>query len=171
MCPEYFTDFKFIQFRLSPQPGESERLLAALVGFFATWWVGILIALLLGAVGIQSLEWKAFLKLKIRAITITFVVTVILGIVGYIIGLIGSNALGNDKLHVFHLAGYPEMYEALLQVKDIKGFVTVGYIHTFSYLGGFAGMVIAMFYQFRQVKFLRNTLKKAFDVIKEDDVD
>jgi hypothetical protein len=171
ICSEYFTNFKFIQFRISPELRESERLASALVGLLATWWVGVPIGIILGPIGIQSLEWKTFLTLKMRAIAITFVVAILFGVAGYLLGLIGSTATFDKQLHIQHLAGYPEMYEALLQVKDVKGFIVVGYIHTFSYLGGLVGMMIALFYQFRKVRFLRKTMKKIFNAVKEDELE
>src|SRR5688572_4894387 len=52
ISPEYYTKFKFYQFRLADEGDEaifqSPRLWVSLVGFMATWWTGIPIAVILG---------------------------------------------------------------------------------------------------------------------------
>src|SRR5713226_9438669 len=50
VSPEYFTKFKFRQFGLvdTPLPG---RVRASMVGFLASWWIGIPIGVLVGAAG------------------------------------------------------------------------------------------------------------------------
>ena len=47
---EYFTKFKFIQFGVR-DAFLSERVGAGLVGFLASWWMGIPLGLLCGAAG------------------------------------------------------------------------------------------------------------------------
>ncbi len=54
ISPEYYTKFKFYQFGLLEQgvtvAPEEHRLMAGMVGFFATWWMGIAIGIILGIV-------------------------------------------------------------------------------------------------------------------------
>ena len=47
---EYFTKFKFIQFGLQ-DPSVPERIRAAVVGFRASWWMGIPLGALCGVAG------------------------------------------------------------------------------------------------------------------------
>src|SRR5262245_33686245 len=49
VSPEYFTRFKFLQFRLL-DPAVPERVRTAEVGFLASWWMGLPVGLLTGAV-------------------------------------------------------------------------------------------------------------------------
>lgn len=41
LAPEYFTKFKFLQFQLTESP-LPDRFPAGVVGFLATWWVGLI---------------------------------------------------------------------------------------------------------------------------------
>lgn len=47
VSPEYYTRFKFLQFRML-DASVPERLRAAQVGWRATWWMGLLLGILTG---------------------------------------------------------------------------------------------------------------------------
>src|ERR1700694_4054811 len=50
VAPEYFTRFKFLQFKLL-DPTVPERVRVAQVGFLASWWMGLPLGLLIGLGG------------------------------------------------------------------------------------------------------------------------
>ncbi|MFT5858336.1 MAG: hypothetical protein ACI865_000422 [Flavobacteriaceae bacterium] len=168
ICPEYFTNFKFIQFSTPHELSNSPRLAVALVGFKATWWVGIPIGLLLCPLGIIKLTSFDFFKLKVKSIARVFAVTFAVGLIGYLIGQISLETMSLQPIMTGINASHSELALALTQVKDLRGFSLVGQIHIYSYIGGVAGLIVALFYQMRQTKFLRKEMKQFFDLIKED---
>ena len=147
ISPEYFTHFKFVQFRIAEGLRDYERLAAAVVGFLSTWWVGILLAIPLGIIGYQKLDAEQYRKSKIRSVKIIFSVAILFGVIGYLVGLyyVSSTAdwpvnAGNfERIGVFDLEGW-------------DNFMIVGVIHKFSYLGALLGLLFALVNQFRQVK-------------------
>jgi hypothetical protein len=58
ISPEYYTKFKFYQFGLYDIGNEAHlphpRTAVAVVGFLATWWMGLPIGAVLGAVGMMQ---------------------------------------------------------------------------------------------------------------------
>jgi hypothetical protein len=61
VSPEYFTKFKFIQFHLL-DVDLPDRARAAMVGFLASWWMGIPLGILCGAAGFVQRSpdsWRA----------------------------------------------------------------------------------------------------------------
>lgn len=154
---EYFTNFKFIQFGISHDLRESERLASCLVGFLATWWVGIPIALVSGGIGIRKLDIREFKQLKIRSIIITFSVAVLFGILGYLFGLMKFSNMADWPVNIGGRSANSEMQIAMSTIKDLPSFWVVGTIHNFSYLGGVIGLIVSVIFQIRIVKFRKNT--------------
>lgn len=141
ISPEYYTKFKFYQFRLAlngdeaifPQP----RLYVAIVGLMATWWVGLFAGMILGLVGFVHKDLKAMWRFSFRSILIAIATTIVFGLIGY---LVGKFALGDTQLY------YPK------NIIDRKAFITVGSIHNFGYLGGLLGIIAGIVYQLKQRK-------------------
>ncbi len=157
---EYFTNFKFIQFGISHDLRESERLASCLVGFLATWWVGIPIALVSGGIGIRKLDLREFKQLKIKSIIITFSVAVLFGILGYIFGLIKFSNMTDWPVNIGGRSANSEMQIAMSTIKDWPSFWIVGTIHNFSYLGGLIGLIVNVIFQIRIVKSRNNGTNK-----------
>ena len=136
---EYYTKFKFYQFRLAfigdeailPNP----RSYVALVGFMATWWTGLIIGLIQGLIGFIHPDHKIMFKVVLQSILITLIVTVLTGFAGFIYG----------KLFLSD----PEWYFPNNLI-DKPSFVTVGSIHNFGYLGGFLGLITGIVFQFKK---------------------
>ena len=156
ISPEYFTNFKFIQFEISDYLRNSERLATSLIGFMATWWVGIPIGIILGFQGIKSLDSNYFLKIKTKALGITFFTTVIFGFIGFIFWKIFRYKYQDWPMNIGGRISNPELAEAFLQIKDIESFLAVGFIHNFSYIGGAIGLLIAIIFQIKKIKKLSN---------------
>lgn len=137
ISPEYFTKFKFIQFRLVDENMHmhmSDRAGAIIVGFMATWWVGIPIGLFYAATLMFFKNTENLYKIYYKTVAITFSITIIFSIIGYCIGLINEN---NHHIPNWY---YPE------NLKDVYSFIIVGNIHNFSYLGGAFGLMTGTLY-------------------------
>ena len=132
IAPEYFTKFKFIQFRLvdeNMQMHMSNRAGAVIVGFMATWWVGIPIGITYAAFLMTFKEKLNLYRFYWKAIGITLNVTILFSLIGYIQGIV------EVKNH--HI---PNWYfpEGLI---NIDRFIIVGNIHNLSYMGGTVGLM------------------------------
>src|SRR5262245_12384427 len=75
---EYFTKFKFEQFGLADAPFP-ERIRASLVGLLASWWMGIPIGLLVGALGFIHRGHRRMLEVSLWSILVTVGFTLLFG--------------------------------------------------------------------------------------------
>lgn len=147
---EYYTKFKFIQFGLSEWGGGinigtakqpeiqliNPRLGVAIVGFMATWWVGLFIGIILGLVGFIYSDGKKMLRMTLWAILLTICVALITGFLGL---FYGKCILVNDPPNWF----FPS------NLIDQKNFIMVGAMHNFSYLGGMFGLLVSVIFMMR----------------------
>lgn len=134
---EYFTRNKFQQFAYAEPRNGSERLFAGTIGFLATWWVGALLAWVMARVAILKGWGMPSLREFSGAFAITFSVSflVALGGLGY----------GFWRKTTGYAGSWIEWMDAL-GVVDREAFMTVGYIHNSSYLGGVLGTFVAIGY-------------------------
>ncbi len=136
ISPEYFTKFKFIQFRLvdeNMQMHLSNRVGAIIVGFMATWWAGIPIGLFYAITLMFFKSTENLYKLYYKTVAITFAITILTSFVGYI-------------YWKFFLEQNPPNWYLPETVRDTNSFFCVGSIHNFSYLGGGIGLMAGMLY-------------------------
>lgn len=143
ISPEYYTKFKFIQFGLLESydtPIRNLRLMVAVTGWMATWWVGLIIGIILSFLYLKHKSFGIMIKASVKAILITIALAIISGIAGY---TYGSLIMINQ----------PETYAGWYipeSVTDINSFVIVGSIHNFSYIGALTGLIIAIYFNFRK---------------------
>jgi hypothetical protein len=130
---EYFTKFKFIQFRLLDAE-IPERIRAAQVGFLASWWMGIPLGLLCGLAGFvqrsPTLMWRALIWSLL--ISSTFALAV--AIAGLAYGLAQTRTID------------PATYRGWFvppDVNELRRFLCAGYMHNFAYLGGASSIPVA----------------------------
>lgn len=137
ISPEYYTKFKFYQFGLVDTGNEAilpnPRVEVSVVGFLATWWMGIPIGLILGLVGLIHKDNIQMLNATMKAIVLTVIVTFATGLIGLIYGKFYLAETGVDWW-------LPE------NLIDIKNFIAVGSMHNFSYLGGLNGLIAGSIY-------------------------
>ncbi len=158
ISPEYYTKFKFVQFRLESMGlGENigtgkapeiflhnPRLGVTIVGVLATWWVGLIIGILLGLIGLFHTNGSTMFKVTIKAFLITMMIAFITGLAGLLFG------------KLFLLANHPNWYIAD-NVLDRDSFILVGSMHNFSYLGGLIGLAIGVIYTYNQKRKLASS--------------
>ena len=85
VSPEYFTKFKFEQFRLvdSPLP---DRVKAGIVGFLASWWMGIPIGILVGSMGLMHRGHQRMLQVSLQSFVLVVGFTLVVGLAGLAYG-------------------------------------------------------------------------------------
>lgn len=147
ISPEYYTKFKFYQFGLLEEGSdhvneafEKPRAAAALVGFLATWWMGVPIGLVLGLLGYSAQKNRTIICIK--AVLITVAIALVFGLIGYAIGK-------------FFLAELDFNWPLPENVVDQNNFIVVGTMHNFSYLGGLAGLLFGSIYILKQKRRLK----------------
>ena len=132
---EYFTKFKFIQFNLS-WAYESPRLGAALVGFLATWWMGLILCSILGLFGFMLKNPRTMRVSLLQAIGVAVVVTFFTGIGGLIYGY--------QTVNSETVASYMQWVHP--GVTNPVQFIRVGFMHNASYLGGVIGLLAGIIF-------------------------
>jgi hypothetical protein len=114
------------------------------IGFLATWWMGLFIGLLLGLLALIFPDHKTMTIALKKAIGFVLMITVITGAAGFLYGK-------------FILAGNGVGWWLPNDLFDKSSFITVGSIHNFSYLGGIIGLLVAILYLlFRKIRSKQN---------------
>ena len=154
---EYYTKFKFIQFGLdnwglghnigtekAPEINiAAPRIGAAIIGILATWWVGLIIGIFLGLVGLQHRNGKEMFSATTKAIAVTIGIALLTGLI----------RLAYGKLF---LVDNPPNWFLPENLIDQGAFIMVGSMHNFSYLGGLIGLVVGIGVSRKQKKKYQN---------------
>ncbi|WP_261509885.1 hypothetical protein [Chryseobacterium paludis] len=135
ISPEYYTLFKFPQFGIE-RLHLNTRIKVGIVGFLATWWVGLFLGIVYGLISV-FLDPKKVLKVTIRSILINLCVTILFGIVGYLYAFL-------------FLSPESTNWYIPSKTKDVHSFINVGSIHNFGYIGGIIGLCIGVIYQIKK---------------------
>jgi hypothetical protein len=133
VAPEYFTKFKFRQFGLTDTPLPA-RVRASMVGFLASWWMGIPIGLLLGAAGFIHRGHHRMLRISLWSLLVTVVFTLLFGLGGLLYGYVQTTHIDVTEYRGWFI---PD------DVTDLRRFLCAGFMHNSSYLGGVLAIVVA----------------------------
>lgn len=137
VAPEYFTKFKFPQFRLleSPLP---ERVRASLIGFYASWWMGLPIGILIGAAGFIHRGARRMFSVSFKALLLAAGFTLLFGLCGLLYGYVRTTHIDVSQYRSWFI---PD------DVTDLRRFLCAGYMHNASYLGGVLAIPVAWIFQ------------------------
>lgn len=127
VAPSYYHDFKFIQFAV--EPPLQNRIGASIVGWHATWWMGILIGLPIYIAGLFVRGNAQFCRAYFRAALLVVAIALLVGL--------GALALSFVYINEQHLPNWMSGRS----VDDPVAFARAGMMHNFSYLGGFVGLI------------------------------
>ena len=132
VSPDYFHAFKFHQFGI-PE-GLQGRVGASIVGWRASWWMGLFIGVPVLLVGLILPGWKVYLSRCLIAFAVVAGTALLVGL--------GALLYAYLTISEASLPGYwyPD------QVADKVAFARAGTMHNFSYLGGFLGIVTGSLY-------------------------
>ncbi len=130
---EYFTVFKFDQFGFSDLGMQSPRLTTAWIGILATWWMGLILGAFLSILGLIHSDYKTMFRFVMRSIYITFIVTILSGVLGYVVGWFDTET--------YKSCCFP------YNIQDPINFTLVGSIHSYGYAGAPIGAVLGILYQ------------------------
>jgi hypothetical protein len=130
---EYFTKFKFRQFRLL-DASVPERLRAAEVGFLASWWMGVPLGLLTGVAGFIHPTAKQMRKALFLSLLLIAGFTLMFALAGLVYGFM--------KTQTFALSNYAGWFVPK-GLEQPRRFICAGYMHNAAYLGAVAAVPAA----------------------------
>ena len=132
VSPEYFTTFKFRQFEVPDSI--RNRFGAAIVGWSASWWMGIVIGPPLLLVALWHRNPTAYVRHTLRAFAVVAFTALIFGL--------GALAWASATLTPDNLPHFMARHK----VDDPVAFARAGTMHNASYLGGLAGVLTGTAY-------------------------
>jgi hypothetical protein len=131
VSPDYFFAFKFHQFAI-PEDLRN-RIGASMVGWQASWWMGLIIGVPVLLVGLILPDGKSYLTHGLLAFAVIACTTLVVGL--------GALVHGTFTITEGELPGY--WYP---QGVDRVAFARAGNMHDFSYLGGGMGIITGSVY-------------------------
>jgi hypothetical protein len=134
VSPEYFTKFKFRQFGLANSP-LPERIRASMIGFLASWWMGIPIGILIGLTGFMHEGYRRMFKVSMWSFLVVVAFTLLFGLCGLLFGWLQTRSI--------NIADYQTVWFIPDDVVDLRRFLCAGYMHNSSYLGGMLAILVA----------------------------
>lgn len=134
---EYYTLFKFNQFGIEHLKLNT-RIKVGIVGFLATWWVGLFLGIIYALISL-FINSDKILKITLKSIMLNMLITIFFGISGFFFGYI---FLKPETIHWYIPSG----------TKNIQSFINVGSIHNFGYIGGLVGLIFGIAYQIKTSK-------------------
>jgi hypothetical protein len=143
VSPEYFTKFKFLTFDLV-DVDLPERVRASIVGFYASWWMGMPIGALIALPGFAQRGYKEMFSVSFRAMLLAVGFTLLFGLCGLIYGYYETASID--------LTEYGNWYIPSGAV-DLRRFLCAGYMHNSAYIGGTLSIFVGWTYQvFERIK-------------------
>jgi hypothetical protein len=132
VSPDYFHAFKFNQFGI-PE-GLRDGIGASIVGWHASWWMGIIIGVPVLLVGLVMPDARSYFSRVLIAFAVVAATALVVGL--------GALADACSSITASNLPGYryPD------GVTDKVAFARAGAMHNFSYLGGFIGIITGSLY-------------------------
>ena len=119
VAPEYFTKFKFKQFGFVDTP-LPERVRASMVGFLASWWMGIPIGWLVGAMGFIHRDYREMFRVTMWSFLVAIGFTLLFGLCGLVYGYFQTAHIDVANYHGWFI---PE------DVADLRRFLCASYMH------------------------------------------
>jgi len=137
VAPDYFTQFKFRQFRIDTSM--PARIGAAIVGWKAAWWMGIVLGLVLIPLGLFIRGYANYFRGMIRVFGVVAATALVVGLAALAYAFVMVDAASVGKITRY---GH--------EINDSVAFARAATMHNYSYFGGLAGIVtggVAVFWQ------------------------
>jgi hypothetical protein len=132
VAPEYFTRFKFLQFKLL-DPTVPERVRVAQVGFLASWWMGLPLGLLIGLGGFLQQTAGRMMRVLGLSILLSFGFALVFALCGLAYGYVQTRHID--------LGDYRGWF--LPPGVAVRSFLCAGYMHNAAYIGGALAIPVA----------------------------
>ena len=140
ISPEFYTKFTFFNFAILDDYGREFNgnwtFALIWVGFFSTWWFGLLTGLILGIVGMKYSDEKQMLNKTLKSILIVIGIIIMFGFAGYGIAELNPSEIITN-------------YNFPFEIEHKVDFNKVIKIHNYSYLGAIVGLIIGTLNQIK----------------------
>src|SRR5205814_10046023 len=113
------TKFKFRQFGFV-DTSLPQRVRASMVGFLASWWMGVPIGLLVGAAGFIHRGHRRMLRVSLWSLLVTVGFTLLFGLCGLLYGYLQTQHTDVGEYRGLFI---PD------DVTDLRRFLCAGYLH------------------------------------------
>lgn len=133
---EFFTELMFERFGFVEYGITTPRLTASIIGAWSTWWIGIISGFIFSTIGLFSSVPKDMIKSISYATLIMLATTIVIGLLGLCYGFFGLSGLEKNCC-------FP------LQINNVKNFIAVSEMHSFSYVGGAVGLFLGVLSQIK----------------------
>ena len=134
---EYFTKFKFGQFGLADLAWP-DRIRTAMIGFAASWWMGVPIGVLVGGLGWIHRDAARMWRVSLASFGVVVGVALLVGLGGLAWGFWATRG----EIKSADYAGWFVPSD----VTDLRRFLCAGWMHNASYLGGVLAIGAAWIY-------------------------
>lgn len=125
----YFHDFKFAQFGIGEDM--QNRMGASLVGWRASWWMGLIVGMPAFLLGFMILRGpQRLLAAGLGAIGAVIITVLLFSMGGLVLGMMAPQYAANLPL--------PD------GITDTESFLRAALMHEASYYGGYVGMLVAL---------------------------
>lgn len=136
---EFFTEVLFEKFGFVQYGQDTPRLTASIIGAWSTWWMGLITGLVFAIISLFHLDIRQIIKSIKRATLVTLSTSITFGLIGLCYGFLGFSRLNATCC-------FP------LQIHNVKNFIAVSEMHSFSYLGGAVGLFFGIIWQIKGIK-------------------
>jgi hypothetical protein len=136
---EFFTEVLFERFGFVQYGQDTPRLTASIIGAWSTWWMGLIAGFIFAIISLFHSNVRQMIKSIQGAILVTLGTSITFGFIGLCYGFLGFSRLNSTCC-------FP------LQVHNIKSFIAVSEMHSFSYLGGAVGLFLGILWQIKGIK-------------------
>lgn len=136
---EFFTKFMFEKFGFVEYGQETPRLTASIIGVLSCWWIGLILGFIFTCVGLFNKTPSNMIKSIYSTVLVTFGIVILIGLIGFVYGFSGLSSLNSSCC-------FP------LQIDNVKSFIAISSMHTFSYIGVIVGAFVGLLYQINGIK-------------------
>jgi len=136
---EFFTKLMFERFGFVQYGQDTPRLTASIIGAWSTWWMGLVTGFVFATISLFHSDVRQMIKSIKGATLVVLGTSLIFGLIGLCYGFLGFSRLDSNCC-------FP------LEVHNVKNFIAVSEMHSFSYLGGAVGLFLGILWQIRFIK-------------------
>lgn len=136
---EFFTKEIFERFGFVQYGRDTPRLTASIIGAWSTWWMGLIAGFIFATIGLFHSDVKQMIQSIKGATLITLVTSLLVGLIGLCYGFLGFSRFNSTCC-------FP------LEVHNVKNFLAVLEMHSFSYVGGVLGLFLAILWQIKEIR-------------------
>lgn len=136
---EFFTKLMFERFGFVQYGQYTPRLTASIIGAWSTWWMGLVTGFVFATISLFHSDVSQMIKSIKGATLVVLGTSLLFGLIGLCYGFLGFSRLDSSCC-------FP------LKVYNVKNFIAVSEMHSFSYLGVAVGLFLGILWQIRAIK-------------------